>query len=134
APGARLRAPQREPQDGARRGRREARLTPVILTRPMSQATSTRPSRGDVLELTVDSLAHGGSGVARRDGYVVFVAGAVPGDRVRAVVGKAKKAYAEARTVEIVAPSRDRVPALADHPGAPWQVLPYERQLAVKAE
>ena len=99
----------------------------------MSQATSARPSRGDVLELTVDSLAHGGNGVARRDGYVVFVAGAVPGDRVRAVVGKAKKAYAEARTVEIVEPSPDRVPAVADHPGAPWQVLPYERQLAEKA-
>jgi 23S rRNA (uracil1939-C5)-methyltransferase len=100
----------------------------------MSQATSARPSRGDVLELTVDSLAHGGNGVARRDGYVVFVAGAVPGDRVRAVVGKAKKAYAEARTVEIVEPSPDRVPPEADHPGAPWQVLPYQRQLAVKAE
>jgi 23S rRNA (uracil1939-C5)-methyltransferase len=99
----------------------------------MSPATSSRPSRGDVLELTVDSLAHGGNGVARRDGYVVFVAGAVPGDRVRAVVGKAKKAYAEARTVEIVAPSPDRVPPVADHPGAPWQVLPYERQLAEKA-
>jgi 23S rRNA (uracil1939-C5)-methyltransferase len=100
----------------------------------MSPATSVRPSRGDVLELTIDSLAHGGNGVARHEGYVVFVAGAVPGDRVRAVVGKAKKAYAEARAVEIVAPSPDRVPPLADHPGAPWQVLPYERQLAVKAE
>jgi 23S rRNA (uracil1939-C5)-methyltransferase len=87
-----------------------------------------------VLELTIDSLAHGGNGVARHDGYVVFVAGAIPGDRVRAVVGKAKKAYAEARTVEVVAPSPDRVPPFADHPGAPWQVLPYERQLAVKAE
>jgi 23S rRNA (uracil1939-C5)-methyltransferase len=93
-----------------------------------------RPSRGDELELTVDSLAHGGNGVARRDGYVVFVAGAVPGDRVRAVVGKAKKAYAEARAVEIVAPSPDRIPPMADHPGAPWQVLPYERQLEVKAQ
>src|SRR5436190_27381 len=68
------------------------------------------------------------------DGYVVFVAGAIPGDRVRAVVGKAKRAYAEARAVEIVAPSPDRVPPRADHPGAPWQVLPYERQLEVKAE
>jgi 23S rRNA (uracil1939-C5)-methyltransferase len=100
----------------------------------MSPATFTRPSRGDVLELTIDSLAHGGNGVARADGYVVFVAGAVPGDRVRAVVGKAKKAYAEARTVEVVVPSPDRVPPVADHPGAPWQVLPYERQLEVKAE
>ncbi len=100
----------------------------------MSPATSTRPSRGDVLELTIDSLAHGGNGVARRDGYVVFVAGAVPGDRVKAVVGKAKKAYAEARALEIVEPSPDRVPEVAHHPGAPWQVLPYERQLEVKAE
>ena len=58
----------------------------------------------------------------------------MPGDRVRAVVGKAKKAYAEARAIEIVEPSPDRIPEVADHPGAPWQVLPYERQLAVKAE
>ncbi len=99
----------------------------------MSGATFTRPSRGDVLELTIDSLAHGGNGVARLEGYVVFVAGAVPGDRVRATVGKAKKAYAEARAIEIVEPSPDRVPEVADHPGAPWQVLPYERQLEVKA-
>jgi 23S rRNA (uracil1939-C5)-methyltransferase len=97
-------------------------------------SSQARPSRGDVLELTIDSLAHGGNGVARHDGYVVFVAGAVPGDRVRAVVGKAKRAYAEARAIEIVAPSPDRVAPRADHPGAPWQVLPYERQLAIKAE
>ena len=94
-----------------------------------------RPRRGDELELTVDRLAYGGNGVARReDGYVVFVAGAVPGDRVRAEVGKSKKAYAEARTVELLEPSPDRIPAVADHPGAPWQVLPYARQLEVKQE
>ena len=62
----------------------------------------------------------------------MFVSGAVPGDRVRAVIGKRKRAYAEARTVEIVEPSRDRIDPVADHPGAPWQVLPYERQLEVK--
>ena len=100
----------------------------------MSISSQVRPSRGDELELTIDSLAHGGNGVARRDGYVVFVAGAVPGDRVRAVVGKAKRAYAEARAVEIVEPSPDRIAPLAAHPGAPWQVLPYERQLAIKAD
>jgi 23S rRNA (uracil1939-C5)-methyltransferase len=96
---------------------------------------SARPTRGDELELTVESLAYGGNGVARReDGYVVFVAGGIPGDRVRAVVGKAKRAYAEARAVDVVEPSPDRIPPVADHPGAPWQVLPYERQLEVKAE
>jgi len=90
--------------------------------------------KGDELELKVDSLAYGGNGVARRDGYVVFVAGAIPGDRVRAEVGKAKRAYAEARAVEILEPSPDRLEPVADHPGAPWQVLPYEQQLEVKQE
>ncbi len=82
----------------------------------------------------MDRLAYGGNGVARLDGYVVFVAGALPGDRVRARVEKSKKAYANARTVEVVEPSPDRVAAVADHPGAPWQVLPYDKQLQVKAE
>jgi 23S rRNA (uracil1939-C5)-methyltransferase len=91
-----------------------------------------RASRGDELELTIDSLAYGGAGVARLDGYVVFVQGGVPGDRVKALVGKSKRAYAEARAIEIVEPSPDRIPARADHPGTPWQVLPYERQLEVK--
>jgi 23S rRNA (uracil1939-C5)-methyltransferase len=80
----------------------------------------------------VESLAFGGAGVARVDGYVVFVQDAFPGDVVRAVVGKSKRAYAEARTVEVLQPSPDRVPPVAHHPGAPWQVLPYERQLEVK--
>ncbi len=94
--------------------------------------TPSRPQRGDELELTVDTLAFGGAGVARTDGYVVFVTGAVPGDRVRAVIGKRKRAYAEARAIEILEPGPDRIAPVADHPGAPWQVLSYERQLEVK--
>ena len=94
--------------------------------------TTPRPRRGDELELTIDSLAFGGAGVARLDGYVVFVSGGVPGDRVRALVGKSKRAYAEARAIEILEPSPERLPARADHPGAPWQVLAYERQLEAK--
>jgi len=101
-----------------------------------------RPSKGEELELSVDSLAFGGNGVARTGtadavggrGYVVFVAGAVPGDRVRARVTKAKRAYAEARAEEILVSGPERIPARAEHPGAPWQVLSYEHQLAVKQE
>ena len=98
----------------------------------MTTTASVRPAKGQELDLHVDSLAFGGNGVARHEGYVVFVAGAVPGDRVRAVVTKRKRAYAEARTLAVLEPSPDRVAPVADHPGAPWQVLPYERQLAVK--
>jgi 23S rRNA (uracil1939-C5)-methyltransferase len=98
----------------------------------MTSDIQARPMRGQQLELTIDSLAFGGAGVARRDGYVVLVSGAVPGDRVRAVVRKAKRAYAEADAVAVLKPSADRAAPRADHPGAPWQVLPYERQLEVK--
>ena len=127
AQASRLRAPARQPQVRARGDRESAPLS-------SSQAVTARPRPGDELELTVDSLAFGGAGVARSDGYVVFVAGAIPGDRVRARIHKSKRAYAEARAVEILEPSPDRIEPVADHPGAPWQVLPYDRQLEVKQE
>jgi 23S rRNA (uracil1939-C5)-methyltransferase len=101
---------------------------------PADAAAAPRPRPGDELELTIESLAFGGAGVARTNGYVVFVTGAIPGDRVTARITKRKRAYAEARAIDLLAPSPERVPPVADHPGAPWQVLPYERQLQVKQE
>jgi 23S rRNA (uracil1939-C5)-methyltransferase len=97
-----------------------------------ASSTPSRPQRGDELELTIDALAFGGAGVARLEGYVVFVTGGMPGDRVRAVVGKRKRAYAEAQMTELLEPGPDRIAPRADHPGAPWQVLAYDRQLEVK--
>jgi 23S rRNA (uracil1939-C5)-methyltransferase len=87
--------------------------------------------------LEIDSLAQGGRGVARSNGYVVFVSGALPGDRVRARLQKAKRAYAEASAVEVLRPSSERIADRCLHdsepcPGAPWQGLAYERQLAHK--
>ena len=101
---------------------------------PAVNPNPPRPERGQELELTVDSLAYGGEGVARlgEHGYVVFVAGAVPGDRVRAVVYKRKRNYAHARTLEILQAGPERIAPRAEHPGVPWQVLPYERQLEIK--
>ena len=99
----------------------------------MTQAqTPTRPSVGDELELVIESLAHGGRGVARSGGYVLFVQGAIPGDRVRARVSKRKRSYGEARVSELLEPAPDRIEPRAEHPGAPWQVMPYERQLEEK--
>jgi 23S rRNA (uracil1939-C5)-methyltransferase len=101
---------------------------------PARAEGSPRPQRGDELELRIDSLAFGGEGVARLGdgGYVVFVAGAIPGDRVRAVVHKRKRSYAHARTLAVLEPSPERIAPKAAHPGVPWQVIPYERQLEIK--
>jgi 23S rRNA (uracil1939-C5)-methyltransferase len=109
----------------------------------MEHATGGKPAarrhRGEQLEVEIDSLAFGGRGVARADGLVVFVAGALPGDRVLAEITKAKKRFAEARTVELLRPGADRIADRCVHdgepcPGAPWQGLPYEQQLAQKFE
>ena len=102
-------------------------------------ATGPAARRGELLTLDIDSLAYGGRGVARRDGYVVFVAGGLPGDQVRAEVTKAKRQFAEAQTVELLRSSPDRVPDRCQHageacPGAPWQGLDYERQLSTKRD
>jgi 23S rRNA (uracil1939-C5)-methyltransferase len=104
-----------------------------------SKAAARAPRRGEELELEIDSLAFGGRGVARADGFVVFVAGALPGDRVRAEITKGKKRFAEARAVELLSAAADRLPDTCVHggepcPGAPWQGLPYEQQLHYKHE
>lgn len=94
-----------------------------------------RPRRGEQVEIEIASLAHGGRGLGRDRGFVLFVAGALPGDVVRAEVTKPKRRYAEARLVELVRPSPERVAFDGEpSPGAPWAELDYERQLHYKAE
>jgi 23S rRNA (uracil1939-C5)-methyltransferase len=51
---------------------------------------------------------------------------------VRARIGKSKRSWAEAELTELLEPSAERIEPRAPHPGAPWQVLPYERQLEEK--
>ena len=88
------------------------------------------------LELHVDSLAYGGNGVARLDGFVVFVRRGLPGDTVRARVTKVKRSHAEALATEVVEPSPQRVEAPCAHypacGGCRFQDLAYAAQLAAK--
>ncbi len=107
-------------------------------TSPVQRAP--RPRDGEALELEVTALAQGGRGVARTaGGFVVFVAGAIPGDRVRVRVTKSKRSYAEGSAIAILTASGDRIADRCVHggepcPGAAWQGMPYEMQLAAKAE
>ena len=93
---------------------------------------------GDEVELQIDSLAYGGNGVGRLNGFVVFVRGALPGDRVRAKVGKVKRGFAEAAAQSVLEPSPHRVAAPCPHfgvcGGCRFQDLDYEMQAAAKAQ
>jgi 23S rRNA (uracil1939-C5)-methyltransferase len=88
------------------------------------------------LELRIESLAYGGNGVARLNGFVVFVRRGLPGDTVRARVTKVKRNHAEALTTEVVSPGPNRVDAPCAHypacGGCRFQDLAYEAQVAAK--
>jgi 23S rRNA (uracil1939-C5)-methyltransferase len=90
------------------------------------------------LELRIDSLAYGGNGVARLDGFVLFVRRGLPGDLVRARVTKVKRNHAEALTVDVLEPGPVRVEAPCSHypacGGCRFQDLAYEAQVAAKED
>jgi 23S rRNA (uracil1939-C5)-methyltransferase len=92
--------------------------------------------RDEELELTIDSLAFGGNGVARLDGFVVFVRAGLPGDTVRARVTKVQRRHAEAIATEVLEPGPQRVEAPCAHypacGGCRFQDLAYEAQLTAK--
>lgn len=67
------------------------------------------PAPGDVLTLTIERPAVGGRMIARHDGAVVLVAGAIPGERVEALVERAQRGTVFARTVRVLDASPDRV-------------------------
>lgn len=96
-----------------------------------------RPRVGDTVELPIQTLAFGGKGVAKLDDFVIFVNGAVPGDVARAVITKTKKRHGEARAVDLVSLSPDRVEPVCrtfgNCGGCVWQNLDYGVQLEYKA-
>jgi 23S rRNA (uracil1939-C5)-methyltransferase len=96
-----------------------------------------KPRRGDTIELAVDDLAFGGDGVGRADGYVMFVRGGLPGDRLRVRVTEARGRYGRATIESVVTPSPDRVEAPCPYfghcGGCRLQHLAYPAQLAFKA-
>ena len=86
------------------------------------------------LELKIESLAYGGMGVAKKDDFVIFVKGAIPGQIVNARVYKKKKGYAEAQTLNIISESPNAVEPKCNHYYicSKIQNLSYEEQLKQK--
>jgi 23S rRNA (uracil1939-C5)-methyltransferase len=90
---------------------------------------------GQIISLTVEKPAAGGRMIARLDGQVVLVSGAIPGERVRARVERVSKHVGYAAAVDVEEPSTDRRPF--DDPlcgGCLYGHISYRRQLALKSD
>jgi 23S rRNA (uracil1939-C5)-methyltransferase len=94
------------------------------------------PTPGEILTLIVDKPAAGGRMIARLDRQVVLVAGAIPGERVRARIERVSKGLAYADTVTVDEPSPDRREPIVDPlcGGSLYNYIAYPRQLAIKSD
>ena len=94
--------------------------------------------RGDELVMTVERYGAEGKGVARVDGFVVFVRGGVPGDVVCGRLTRVSKNFAEAAIVAVTAPSPHRVSPRCRYfgtcGGCVWQHLAYPAQREFKRQ
>jgi 23S rRNA (uracil1939-C5)-methyltransferase len=92
-------------------------------------------NRGDRLRLAVERPAAGGRMIARHEGAIVFVAGAIPGEVVEAEVEKVQRGTAWAQTRTVLEASSDRVPGAPDAAcgGSVFAHIAYECQRRLKA-
>jgi 23S rRNA (uracil1939-C5)-methyltransferase len=102
----------------------------------MDPLGQSKIKRGDELVVLVEDAAFEGKTIARLDGFVIFVDGAVPGDTVKIRILRTKKNYAEAKVVVVEKPSPYRVEPRCSHfgscGGCKWQHVDYSMQLRFK--
>jgi 23S rRNA (uracil1939-C5)-methyltransferase len=120
---------------GAGEGRQSGRNRPSATAKHVDAPVSV----GQVVEADTIGIGHDGEGVGRtRDGYTLFVRGALPGEKVKARVEHVKKQYGYAQLTEVVSRSADRVepecPIYAECGGCQLQHLSYEAQLKQKRQ
>lgn len=93
---------------------------------------------GEEIELIVDKFADKGKCLSRFDGFVIFMEGVIPGERVRVKIYKVKKKYADAKLISIIEASPLRVKPRCMHfgtcGGCKWQHVVYESQLEAKRQ
>lgn len=93
---------------------------------------------GDRIEIEIEDVAAGGEGVGKINGFVLFVPGGAPGDRLEVELVVLKKKYGRGRIVKILKPSRRRIkppcPVYDTCGGCQFQHLDYDCQLSLKTK
>ncbi|MDX2493724.1 MAG: TRAM domain-containing protein, partial [Desulfuromusa sp.] len=92
---------------------------------------------GEIISpLSVETMVNGGAGLARHQGWVVFIAHTAVGDVVGCRINKVKKNFLEAEIIEMIQPSplrrQPECPVAGVCGGCQWQHLPYSEQLGWK--
>ena len=92
--------------------------------------------KNDEMVLTITAQGNDGEGIAKVDGFPVFVKDTVAGDKILAGITRVKKSYAYARLIKLLEPSADRVespcPIAKRCGGCQLQAVSYEAQLKFK--
>lgn len=94
--------------------------------------------KNDILELTFIDMSYEGKGVAKVDGYPIFVEGGITGETALVKLDRVEKKYAFGRITELLIPSQDRAYVkskdLALNSTIPLQHVSYSRQLELKTK
>ena len=94
--------------------------------------------KGDLITIDISSMGMSGEGVGRVDGFVVFVDGALQGERVKAQVIQVKKSFCNAKVIKVLVPSNDRVEPKCNIcfkcGGCEMQHIRYAKQLEIKKQ
>jgi 23S rRNA (uracil1939-C5)-methyltransferase len=111
-------------------------VVPEFLGLPRSAMDSVK--KGKELELQVERLTFGGKGLARVNGFVVFLERTIPGQRVLARITRKRSSYADAKVLQVLEDSPLAVTPRCGHfgpcGGCLWQNLPYDVQLQAKRD
>lgn len=91
---------------------------------------------GDRLEVEITDVAFGGDGVARTDGFVIFVPFVITGEIVLVRITERRKDFARAELIQVISPSTDRINAPCEYYGAcggcQYQHIDYDAQVRIK--
>jgi tRNA/tmRNA/rRNA uracil-C5-methylase (TrmA/RlmC/RlmD family) len=106
----------------------------------MTSTNTTRLATGDVLDVRIEKVAHGGHFIARHGGAVIFVRHAIPGERVRITITSAGSSFNRGDVIEVLEASPDRVTAPCSFAhrnrcgGCDFQHISPARQRQLKAD
>jgi tRNA/tmRNA/rRNA uracil-C5-methylase (TrmA/RlmC/RlmD family) len=95
---------------------------------------------GEVIEVTIEKVAHGGHFIARHEGCVIFVRHAIPGEKCRIEINSVGSSFNRADVVEVIEGSKDRVVAPCEYShrqgcgGCDFQHVSIARQRMLKAD